>query len=508
MNYNKLAAVFAFVMVAVATGVAFAQAPGTLPVSFDPRPLGLTTPVGNQGNSLACWAFSTLGAAEHLVLKRTGEVYKFSPQHLRFGTSRANTSQTNFNRHPGDGTGVRNAFSYLMIDGVVFESDIPYVASINQRIEPTLPANFHTAPRRFRMTGTIVIPRGLENRDRMKAAIYEYGGLTASIAGSRTYNPANNPNFYNPISFARYYTRAGGSRSGSHSVLLVGWDDNFPKENFRMQPPANGAWLFKNSYGSTGTGHSVGDRGYFWLSYYDESLHSINDHYAFTGFEAVTANEKIVSHYCTVRDGSSLNTTNSRRRFPVANIYEISAQDAAAFQINKITFFGRADHSYNIHIIQAPPSGMPPPPDDRLWGQPYARNVVIPVISERGWITVILDRPFIPQAGKYIVMIDTYRISQTNDTRFDRAFGSAFGALDEDTMCVSEACPGSCPDCPVAVPGFRAISPQGKEGQGYVYHWTNRIWEDAYTRNNAVDQATGTRRYGGLLMQVVMRGRV
>ena len=73
----------------------------------------------------------------------------------------------------------------------------------------------------------------------------------------------------------------------NHAVCIIGWDDNYPKENFLKdhQPPENGAWLVKNSWGSgeeefpnKGPGKwgipnedGVGT-GYFWLSYYDQSI--------------------------------------------------------------------------------------------------------------------------------------------------------------------------------------------------------------------------------------------
>ena len=88
----------------------------------------------------------------------------------------------------------------------------------------------------------------------------------------------------------------------NHGVVIIGYDDNYPKENFLEdhQPEKDGAWLVKNSWGSgevdfpnRGTGEwgipvpKLDDKGneviengekvmvnsgYFWLSYYDKSL--------------------------------------------------------------------------------------------------------------------------------------------------------------------------------------------------------------------------------------------
>lgn len=110
------------------------------------------------------------------------------------------------------------------------------------------------------------------------------------------------PRFINTETWAHYCYTAVNT---THVVAIVGWDDSYPKENFlsevqlvdenknpvynedgtpRMkkvsQPPKNGAWIVKNSWGSVdsfGQGlnqNKWGDdgRGYFYLSYYDQSL--------------------------------------------------------------------------------------------------------------------------------------------------------------------------------------------------------------------------------------------
>ena len=55
---------------------------------------------------------------------------------------------------------------------------------------------------------------------------------------------------------------------GGHAVVVIGWDDTFPKERFmipgRDMPTIDGAWLIRNSWGNDNETHTD---GYFWMSY-------------------------------------------------------------------------------------------------------------------------------------------------------------------------------------------------------------------------------------------------
>lgn len=75
----------------------------------------------------------------------------------------------------------------------------------------------------------------------------------------------------------------------NHGVCIVGWNDKYPKEAFATAAPDDGAWIVKNSWGSTkdaiadDLGHVTGKKnygmkegdeytGFFYLSYYDQTI--------------------------------------------------------------------------------------------------------------------------------------------------------------------------------------------------------------------------------------------
>ena len=70
--------------------------------------------------------------------------------------------------------------------------------------------------------------------------------------------------YYNEEHSAQYNP---DSMYANHEVTIVGWDDSYPKENFSITPPGDGAWIVKNSWSDV-----WGENGYFYLSYYDTTV--------------------------------------------------------------------------------------------------------------------------------------------------------------------------------------------------------------------------------------------
>ena len=54
--------------------------------------------------------------------------------------------------------------------------------------------------------------------------------------------------YYNPYTYAYSYP---GSAGVNHAITLIGWDDNYSRENFNSASnvTSNGAWIARNSWG-------------------------------------------------------------------------------------------------------------------------------------------------------------------------------------------------------------------------------------------------------------------
>ncbi len=102
-------------------------------------------------------------------------------------------------------------------------------------------------------------------RDTIKTHIQNYGSVW-------TYLSMDNYKTYNGNTVLNY----NGEVQSAHAVSIVGWDDNFSKNNFPedMRPATDGAYLILNSYGD-----NWGEKGYFWASYEDRwvetNLHGV-----------------------------------------------------------------------------------------------------------------------------------------------------------------------------------------------------------------------------------------
>ena len=211
----------------------------TIPSHYDLRDYRLVTSVKNQGTNGNCWAFAAIAVLESCILKATGIKYDFSEENMKnlmatfsdYGWNKAYTNS-------GGTTEMSRAY-FLSWMGPVNESDDKYV--INTYLSPLMESIMH-------VQNIIFLPRSnYTDNDAIKQAILNYGAVYTSL--------------YSMGTKYQYYT---GPKNPDHAVAIVGWDDNFSKDKFGSNTPADGAWICKNSWGN-----NWGDNGYFYVSYYD-----------------------------------------------------------------------------------------------------------------------------------------------------------------------------------------------------------------------------------------------
>lgn len=213
-----------------------------LPERYDMRDYGRVSPVRDQGRYGTCWAFASLGALETSIRPMEDDI--FSVDHM----SMCNSYALDVNSG-GEHT---MSIAYLAAwQGPVLEKDDPYGDGMS---DPNLPAEKHLEE--------ALIINGRED-ETIKSAIFRYGAIETSIYSALEY--VDSYSMYYSSEYAAYYY--DGDETPNHDVVVVGWDDHFPKENFTIQPEGDGAFICKNSWGE-----EFGDEGYFYVSYFDTKI--------------------------------------------------------------------------------------------------------------------------------------------------------------------------------------------------------------------------------------------
>ena len=103
--------------------------------------------------------------------------------------------------------------------------------------------------------------------EKIKEAVFKYGGVQTSIYNALRSSQSQSP-YYNKEESAYCYI---GTEKPNHDVVIVGWDDSYPKENFSVDLEGDGAFICQNSWGT-----EFGEEGFFYISYYDTNIGTHN----------------------------------------------------------------------------------------------------------------------------------------------------------------------------------------------------------------------------------------
>lgn len=209
---------------------------------------GFATMVKDQQSSGNCWAFTAMAVLESCLKKATGIEFDLSEENMK--NLIALYSDYGWKMDTNEGGYDSMPFGYFAswLGPVNESSDVFDDKSV---LSPILNSILH-------IQNILFLKRdNYTDNDAIKTAILKYGAVGTSIYFDTYY--LNNGKDY--FTWALY--------PSNHAVTIVGWDDNYSRDNFYFGSYADGdgAWIVKNSWGP-----NWGDNGYFYVSYYDESF--------------------------------------------------------------------------------------------------------------------------------------------------------------------------------------------------------------------------------------------
>lgn len=241
---------------------------GLLPQKYDLREYGMMEPVTDQGDTGICWAISANSAAASSLMSQFPQM-SFSPFHTAWFSyvgDEENEAMGIFDYAGAFYSGGNDGMSVGTMaawKGPVLNDRVQMDAYNPQDLDESLrrEADYHLQDAYYMSSNAIYSSEYDLNitNDVVKQVIMDVGVVTVNYHGS-------DYDCYNEETYSWYNTQA---YTADHEVLIAGWDDNYPKENFAegSQPEKDGAWLVRNSWGT-----DWGDDGYFWLSYEDKSI--------------------------------------------------------------------------------------------------------------------------------------------------------------------------------------------------------------------------------------------
>lgn len=246
--------------------------------------------VKDQGLTESCWAFSLLSSAELNMQMKTGETVDLSERHMNYATSSSfydGTNEMAFNRKASEGSSFIIGLAYMTNgQGMVLENEMEFsndtsdISLSEIDIDPSYYVKeYEILPTIYKVKSgneTLYLDEYGESyseeeveelRQVIKNHIVEYGGISAYTVGSAYEFYSNKDDIFSSTS---YYCN-DMSYNVDHAVTIIGWDDNYSKDNFTgsAKPEKDGAYIVLNSYSE-----DAFDNGFMYISYEDVWIES------------------------------------------------------------------------------------------------------------------------------------------------------------------------------------------------------------------------------------------
>lgn len=217
-----------------------------VPSRYDLRERNRVSEIRNQGTYGTCWGFAATSALESSLLPEYQAL--FSVDHM--------TMSNSFHVNQYDGGEYTMGMAYLAAwQGPVWEADDPYG---DNKTDSSLNEVAHVQEMR------IIDGKDYEG---IKLAVFKYGGVQSSLYSTIRSSQSSSA-YYNKDTAAYCYI---GTEKPNHDIVIIGWDDNYSRDNFMTPLEGDGAFICQNSWGS-----DFGDNGVFYVSYYDTNIGTHN----------------------------------------------------------------------------------------------------------------------------------------------------------------------------------------------------------------------------------------
>ena len=315
-------------------------------------------------------------------LNTDGKKIDLSEMHLAFFAymnpirERSFTSQKKSGTLSLEGNAFMPVAFMSRLSGPVNDNLLRYTTNINysdrKALLKKIPENFK---RSMRLRDAYFLPGNEDpGKDVRKELIMKHGAIVVSMYSDiMKYHVKGN--------FYTYFNNEHGKEI-NHIVALAGWDDNFSRENFSPKPSKDGAWLVKNSWG---TSRGTND-GYFWLSYEQIT-------YGGTAFIAEKNNSKL-KHY----GYDDLGWCNSINYSWAANIFKIDGNKKE--NLIETAFYTPSNNlSYEIFIYKNGNKF----PDSPVTGDLIAN--VKGKLDYAGYHTITLPEKILMNNGEYFSVV-------------------------------------------------------------------------------------------------------
>lgn len=347
----------------------------TYPAKYDPRPAGVS---GARHQYLgSCWAYSALAAAESNLIKKgyTDSTIDLSEFQLIYFMNHENIDPLgNYTKDTKDsgktmtelfnqGGSPKAAVSFLSKwTGPVQESQAPvirtalpgggWVDEADQMDAVVLGQELCANSSNWHFKGAKYCDYDVDHIDNIKELITNYGGVSMCYYDDGKHYSYTCPGEGEDANYYFAYKAAA-----NHAVEIVGWDDNYSKENFKHAgteklPEADGAWLVKNSWAEVRIpdpyvyNEAYKSSGYFWLSYYDKTICEII---------ALEYDSKDTYANMYAYDGGNMVNLSGNKGTHFLNIYEAKAYGTGSVEkVDGVMTYLAANMPYTLTIYTNP----------------------------------------------------------------------------------------------------------------------------------------------------------